>query len=86
MSDKVPSKNARVVYAWRLPVIHFFVLFCLYRQALFMEQKYKDYQNPPVYIGWIKRVKFILRVKLKLQIREMKQRYWETMVDLKRKQ
>ena len=37
-----PTKNGRIVYAWRTPAIHFFVLFCLYKQAQAIDRQWKD--------------------------------------------
>ena len=44
------TKNGRVVYAWRKPVMHFAILFCLYHQALFFEKKYKLVEVKPKWV------------------------------------
>jgi hypothetical protein len=65
--------NGRIVYAWRRPVMHFFVIFCLYHQALFFENKYKNREDKPQWISWFQ------------SAREWRLWYWEKMCDLKRK-
>ena len=65
------TKNGRVVFAWRLPVMHFFVLFCLYKQAQFTDKK--RYEVIPTHVQWIR------------QAKQWKQSYWEEICDLKNK-
>lgn len=69
------SKNSRVLFAWRLPMIHFAVLFCLYQQAKGLEKKYakKDPSEVPSYVRMIRSAK------------AWKQAYWERMCDLRYK-
>ena len=66
------TRNGKVLYAWRIPIMHFFVAFCLYQQALSLDRKHRDKENIPAYIRWIR------------SGRESKQRYWEMICDLKR--
>jgi hypothetical protein len=46
-SSMTPGKNARVIYAWRAPVMHFFILFCLYKQFNHYLSKHEKDANPP---------------------------------------
>lgn len=71
------SKNSRVVYAYRKPVIHAMVLFCLYQQAKVLDKKYKnvtDEKDIPTYVRALREGK------------KWKQQYWEKMCDLKKKE
>lgn len=66
------SKNARIVYAWRLPVMHALLLFCLVKQAQALDKQHRV--NPPGYIVAYRR------------LREGKTALWERMCDLRRKE
>jgi hypothetical protein len=46
------SKNARVLYSWRLPIMHALVLFCLYQQAQSLDKKYskREADDVPSYV------------------------------------
>jgi len=68
------TKNGRVVYAWRKPITHFAILFCIYHQTLFFEKKYKNVEEKPRWVKWMG------------EARLWKKWYWERMCDLKRKE
>lgn len=67
-----PSKNARVIYAYRKPVMHFFVCFCIYQQFKSLDHRCKE--DAPLFIRWLR------------EAHKVKQTYWEKMCDLKRKE
>lgn len=50
------SKNSRIVFAYRLPVMHCMVAFCLIKQVQWLERKYSKEPVKPWYVEYIHKV------------------------------
>ena len=66
------SKNARIIYAWRLPIMHAVVLFCLVQQMKSIDRGHIE-ENPP---GYVKAIR---------DFKSAKNAYWERMCDLRKR-
>lgn len=69
----IMSKNARIVYAWRVPVMHAVLLFCLVKQAQALDRRHIGSEVPG----------YILAYR---SLRDAKTAFWETICDLRRKE